>query len=63
MILRTRQIYYLFPNHEEHSKVELEQFIAVNDKANGNAAQLDDPENNNLNKVKVLIDDNEDEKY
>ena len=30
--------------------------------AKANTMQLDDPEKNNLNKVKAIIDDNEDEK-
>ena len=52
------------PNHNEHGKVELEEFIAVKDEASAEAdtAQLDDPEKNNLNKVKAIEDDNEDEK-
>ena len=39
----------------------METFIAVIDKAEGNAAKLVDKENNNLDKVKVLIDDKQDE--
>ena len=36
-------------------------FIAVIDKAKGNVVKLVDEENNNLDKVKVLIDDKQDE--
>ena len=56
--------YSPFPNHNEHGKVELEEFIAVKDEASAEAdtVQLDDPEKNNLNKVKAIEDDNEDEK-
>ena len=39
----------------------METFIAVKDKAKGNAAKLVDIENNNLDKVKALIDDKQDE--
>ena len=39
----------------------METFIAVKDKAEGNAAKLVDVENNNLDKVKALIDDKQDE--
>ena len=35
----------------------METFIAVKDKADGNTVKLVDEENNNLDKVKVLIDD------
>ena len=35
----------------------METFIAVKDKADGNAVMLVDVENNNLDKVKALIDD------
>ena len=36
-------------------------FIAVKDKSDGNAATSVDVENNNLEKVKALIDDKQDE--
>ena len=36
-------------------------FIVVKDKADGNTVKLVDEENNNLDKVKVLIDDTQDE--
>ena len=39
----------------------METFIAVKDKADGNTVKLADEENNNLDKVKVLIDDKQDE--
>ena len=38
----------------------METFIAVKVKAEGNAVKLVDVENNNLEKVKVLIDDKQD---
>ena len=37
--------------------IGMEKFIAVIDKAEGNAVKLVDIENNNLDKVKLLIDD------
>ena len=56
--------YYPFPNHNEHGKVELVQFIAVKVEASAeaNTAQLDGAKKNNLNNVKAIEDDNEDEK-
>ena len=62
MILCTRQIILLLPNHNEHHKIEVEQFIAVKASAKADTVQLVDPEENNLNKVKAIEDDNEDEK-
>ena len=40
----------------------MEQFIAVKERAKASPEQLVDPEENNLNKVKAIEDDNEDEK-
>ena len=57
-----RIIILLLPNYNEHHKIEMEQFIAVKELAEASPEQLVDPEENNLNKVKAVEDDNEDEK-
>ena len=62
MILHTRQIILLLLNRNEHHEIKVEQFIAVKESAEASPEQLVDPEENNLNKVKAIEDDNEDDK-